>query len=88
MPLCFTLASEVKDDFNNNVDRSSSKAKLTCLMNESDEIIRIMKHEERIRRLVNTYRIVGFIVNNHKLLENLSFCFAVAINLIIVASYS
>ncbi|EGR33562.1 MIR domain protein [Ichthyophthirius multifiliis] len=88
LPLCFTLADEVKDDFNNQVDRSSTKAKITCLMNQSDRIIRIMKHEERVRRLVNTQKIIGFIVNNHKLLENLSFCFAIAINLIVIGSYS
>ena len=57
-------------------------------MDQSDMIIKIMTHEERIRRLVNRYKAVRVIVNNHKLLEGLSFGFAIAINFIIVASYS
>ncbi|EGR27785.1 MIR domain protein, partial [Ichthyophthirius multifiliis] len=88
LPLCFTLSDEVKDHFNNKVNRSSSKAKLSYLMDQSDSIILIMTHEENIRRLVNRYYLIGFIVNNHKLLENMNFLFAIVLNLIILTSYS
>jgi hypothetical protein len=47
-----------------------------------------MAHEERIRRLMFKYKIIGFIVSNHALLESIAFLFNIAINVLIVASYS
>lgn len=44
---CQFLPEETKNEFNENVDRTSLESKLEELVKESDEIIRIAKHEEK-----------------------------------------
>lgn len=51
MPFCKELKDDIKEAFNENVVRTSTKSKLENLMKESDKIIKTMKHEERLRRL-------------------------------------
>lgn len=88
MPLCFMLHDEIKDDFNNNVNRSSHKEKLSFLIDQSTKIIEMITHEENLRMIVNKYNFVGIFVRYNYLWERLSFYLALAINTIIIASYS
>ena len=46
------LKHEFKDEFNDNVNRNSNKQKLTELMFQSDKIIKMIKCEEKIRRII------------------------------------
>ena len=48
LPYCHWLPDEKKKSFNEEVDRSSTKSKVTALVKESDNIIEIIKHEERL----------------------------------------
>lgn len=54
LPYCKQLPKDVKSEFHNDVDRTSSKTKLTQLMVDSDQIIKLMKHE-----VTNHIHIIG-----------------------------
>ncbi|KAL4447069.1 hypothetical protein ABPG74_013921 [Tetrahymena malaccensis] len=88
MPLCFTLSDEIKDDFRINVNRSSHKEKLSYLIDQSGKIIDKITHEENVRLIVEEYKFVGIFVMYNHLWQRLSFYLALAINALIIASYS
>lgn len=43
------LPNELNMDFRENVSRTSTKTKLASLMSKSYYMIKVMKHEERLR---------------------------------------
>jgi hypothetical protein len=49
LPFCKLLPKDLKDEFHETVPRTSSKTKLTYLMDETDKLVNIMKHEEKLR---------------------------------------
>ena len=88
LPLCFMLSDEMKESFNNKVDRSSHKEKLQYLNDQSAKLIEEMIHEENLRIVAIRYRLLGVFAKYTWLWESLSFYLALAINSIIIASYS
>lgn len=82
------LSDEMKDNFNSKVDRSSHKEKLQYLNDQSAKLIEEMIHEENLRILAIRYRLLGVFAKYTWLWESLSFYLALAINSIIVASFS
>lgn len=57
-------------------------------MRESDNFIKIMLHEERIKTIFNKSKILGQILTNEYIWENSSFYLNLALNFIIIASFS
>lgn len=88
LPYCKNLPDELNKDFRDKVDRTSTKTKLTALMEDSDYMIRVMKHEENLRRLFKKSKLLAIIAQHGSLWEDLSFYCACALNFIILVSYS
>ncbi|EGR30656.1 mir domain protein [Ichthyophthirius multifiliis] len=88
LPFCFMMKDKFKEEFNNKLDRSSNKQKLKDLIYQADTLIRVIKCEEKIRRIIQKRYTIGFIISNHILWERISFYITIAINIIIIASYS
>lgn len=73
LPCCQLLPKDLKNDFHDDVNRSTAKSKITRLMNETENIVNTMKHEENLNEFFKFNPILGFFVNQQKLWENLSF---------------
>ncbi len=63
------LTKEIKNEFHLKVQRISTKTKLVQLMEESEEIENIIKHEERLRILFNKNPILSIFANHRQLWE-------------------
>jgi len=82
------LPKEIKNNFNDTVDRSNVQSKVTGLVQNADEIIRIMKHEEKLNSFFNKNKIFGLFASYINLWEDLAFTVSLAVNFIILSSYS
>ena len=87
-PFCHHLTKEVKANFNDEVDRSNVQSKVTGLVQSSEEVIRVMQHEEQLISFFNKNKIIGLFANHINLWENLAFFLSLAVNFIILSSYS
>lgn len=63
------MPKDVKVDFHDQVDRTSSKTKLTFLITESTQLINTMKHEERLRIFFSYNPLIGIFASHGKLWE-------------------
>lgn len=88
LPQCKTLPKESKMQFHENVDHSSTRDKLGSLMEEANIMIKVMNHEEKLRKLFKTSKIIELIATHKSLWENLAFVANIIVNLTIIASYS
>jgi len=88
IPCCKHLAKDLKNEFNEKVNRSSTKRKLADLMKASDNLIQNMHHEEKLSLMFNKYKIIGLLGNHIKLWEHGVFIVAILLNAVILASYS
>ena len=88
LPYCKTLTREYKREFHENVNRASIKNKIAGLMEHSDETLKFMKYEEKLRLLFNKYRIIGVIASYGKLWEYCAFYINIILNAFIISSYS
>lgn len=57
-------------------------------MKEADFIIEVLNHEEDLRRIFKTSKLLEIIANHKSLWENLAFIANIVLNLTILASYS
>jgi hypothetical protein len=57
-------------------------------MEKADFMIQVLDHEEDLRRLFKTSKIVELIANHKALWENLAFISNIVVNITIIASYS
>lgn len=57
-------------------------------MNQADQNIKIMEHEERLRIFFSYNRILGIFANHGKLWEECAFYTTIAVNIIVCLSYS
>lgn len=88
LPFCKTLPKEIKNNFNEKVNRATSKIKVEELMASAPNFIKIMKHEEELRLFFNKNKISGLIVNHEKLWKKSAFYINILINFIIIVSYT
>ena len=63
-PECHHLTPESGESFHDSVDRSSDKAKIQFLIQQADEMIEEMRHEFRLSKFYNKYRLVSFFTSN------------------------
>lgn len=88
LPFCKTLPKEIKNNFNEKVNRATSKIKVEELMASAPNFIKIMRHEEKLRLFFNKNKISGLIVNHEKLWKKSAFYINILINFIIIVSYT
>ena len=69
LPFCHKLPKDLKEKFHDEVNRKTTKSKLTALMNTTEEFKNTMIHEERLRILFNYNPLLGFFADNGKLWE-------------------
>jgi len=88
LPLCKMLPKQIKNDFNENVNRINTKIKVEELMASASFFIKIMKHEEKLRIFFNKNKFIGIIANREKLWKQCAFYVNLTINFIIIVSYT
>jgi hypothetical protein len=88
IPYCMLLPKDSKNDFHNDVDRTSSKTKLSFLMDETKKLIKTMEHEERLRIFFSYNPLIGVFARHGKLWEQCAFYTTISINLMVCMSYS
>ena len=69
LPYCKLLPKDAKIEFHDGVDRTSSKTKLTYLMDETKQLIKTMQHEERLRIFFSYNPVIGVFASHGKLWE-------------------
>ena len=82
------MPKDLKNEFHGEVIRTSSKTKLSYLMEKSDQMIKRMKHEEHLRIFFDYNPMIGLFASHGKLWDDCAFYTAITINLIILMSYS
>lgn len=82
------MPNEINNGFRENVKRTSTKTKLASLMGHSFFMIKVMKHEERLRLMFDKYKMLGYLARNIKKWEQIAFIIACMINVIVLFSYS
>lgn len=87
LPIC-NLPKDAKIDFHDSVDRTSSKTKLTTLIDSSPYLIKIMKYEEKLNQLFAINPVFGFFATHGKLWESCAFATTLIINIIVLISYT
>jgi hypothetical protein len=88
LPYVHLLPKEKKVDFHDMVDRSSTKSKVQALVNESERLIEICIHEEKLKRFFNQQKLIALFANYVKLWKDLAFGFTLILNLFIIGSFS
>ncbi|KRX02872.1 hypothetical protein PPERSA_04075 [Pseudocohnilembus persalinus] len=87
LPFCYLLPKEVKEQFHDECDYSNSKTKLSSFMDLTDDIIKVLEHEQHIQQLKKNF-LVGMIADNKEIWEQLAFYTTWVINFVILFSYS
>ncbi|CAD8111133.1 unnamed protein product [Paramecium sonneborni] len=85
-PYC-QLDDDAKRTFNETANRNSNKAKVTSLVESSEEIIKTMKLNYKIQVYLNQIKTLQVIIENIDLLRDIEFIIALLINLFIFLFY-
>lgn len=74
-------------EFNENVNRESPNAKVSELIDKSNKIIEICKHEERLGVFFSQYKVLATFQNYSVLWKDLAFIFTILLNILIILSF-
>lgn len=88
LPMCKRLPKEIKEEFNENVNRVTNKIKVEELMIAAPLFLKIMRHEEKLRLFFNRNKMIGILANREKLWKQCAFYINISINCIIIVSYT
>jgi len=88
LPYCHELPKEVKNSFNDQVNRQNSKTKVEGLIKESEQIIDVCKHELKLKVFFNKRKLVAVFANFVNLWKDLAFLLSITLNLMIMGAYS
>lgn len=80
LPFCKELPKETKNDFNEKVNRQSPQTKVSDLIENSAEVIKICKHELRLKLFFGRNKVIAVFANFVNLWKDLAF-FMVFFNL-------
>ena len=86
LPFTKALPKENKTEFHEEVDRSNTKSKVSDLVEKSDELIEICKHEQWLKKSKNPF--LKFFYNYIPTFKEISFIMTLLINMTIMLSYS
>ena len=83
LPSCKCLPKSAKQKFNEIVNRTSTKSKLRDLNNWSKDLIKIMKHEFKIKHFFKANIFLSFFAIHDRLWKELVFYTNIALNIIV-----
>lgn len=86
-PYCSSLDKETKTKFNSGANRISVKAKVTSLLQESEDLIKKMKLNYQLNLWLNKVQILAVLVANIQLLRDIAFIMALIINVMVLIEY-
>ncbi|EGR30411.1 MIR domain protein [Ichthyophthirius multifiliis] len=84
---CKDLDKQTKKKFNMNANRISVKSKVTSLMQESQNLIKVMRHNYNLNSQLKKIRILHILSQQINLLRDIAFVLAIAINLMVLFSF-
>ena len=87
-PYCHFLPKDVKVPFNDTVDRTTVQTKANGLVTNSNDIIKIMQHQERLNTFFDKNKFLAVFANYVNLWKDLAFTVAIVVNFLIIGSYS
>lgn len=86
-PMCQYLSPEMKEEFQNNVDRTNTKSKLTYLFKNLYYYKDALEHTQKLEEFFKKAKIIDLYVNQYLFYKDFSFIVTVLINLLIITSY-
>ena len=87
MPECLFLTSDIKQDFNDSVDRTSQNSKLQYLQLKYEELLSEMQEEQRIHNYFEKYPFTSHFTSNSRLWHSLGFYVTILLNFLIILAY-
>ena len=88
LPYCFAFPKDKKILFHDNVDRSSVKSKVTYLVQQSEPLIKILKHEEFLQNFFIEYKFLAIFANFDKLWKDIAFLLTIVLNVFVIFSFN
>jgi len=88
LPFCKEIPQEKKNYFHDHVNRQSPQTKVSDLVKFADQIIEICKHELRLKLFFGRHKVIAVFANFVNLWKDLSFFTSIALNILILGSYS
>jgi hypothetical protein len=86
-PMCQYLSPEMKEEFQNNVDRTNTKSKLSYLFKNLYYYKEALEHTQKLEEFFKKARIIDLFLNQYLFFKDFSFIITVMINLLIISSY-
>lgn len=87
LPYCDFLPKEHKIKFNENIDRSTLKTKISGLCEITPSLIDVAKHEEKLFNFFKSNKIIAVFANKVVLWKDLAFLQTIILNIIILLSF-
>jgi inositol 1,4,5-triphosphate receptor type 1/inositol 1,4,5-triphosphate receptor type 3 len=87
LPHCHYLPDETKLEFHDTVSRDSVNAKISDLVDESQKIIEICKHEEELALFFSHNKFIAIFANYVILWKDLAFLLTLLLNIFIILSF-
>jgi hypothetical protein len=89
LPAYYTnLNDDVKDDFEDEVDRTSVKTKLNMLQTKSKFLIRIAKYDKKLNEFVTRYPLLELVSRHDLLWRDFAFYCTLTMNVTMLLSYN
>ncbi|CAD8210359.1 unnamed protein product [Paramecium octaurelia] len=87
-PYCKYLPKERKKEFHETVNRDSTNSKISDLIEQTDSIIEVCKHEEKLAVFFSKNKFIAIFANYVILWKDLAFILTLLLNLFIILSYA
>lgn len=87
-PIAVGLTEEIKDDFSNKADRTSTQTKLRFLTVKSEKIIEQLHYEHLLQKFFNKNQCISIFASSVGLYREMAFMITIILNFFIISSYS
>ncbi|KAL4438400.1 hypothetical protein ABPG74_009439 [Tetrahymena malaccensis] len=81
LPFCQRLPKDKKKEFNEQVDRSNEKAKVTGLMTQADYLLDVCRQEENLNKFFMSNKFISLFANYVKLWKDVAFMLTIVLNI-------
>ena len=86
-PKCKYLTSEMKEEFQSNLDRTNTKSKLECLFKNVEYYKYSLEHSQMICETFKKFAFTDVLFNQYLFYKDLALLISIAINFLIISSY-
>lgn len=86
-PKCKYLTSDMKEEFQSNLDRTNTKSKLECLFKNVEYYKYSLEHSQKLYEMYKKFAITDILFNQYLFYKDLCLLISIAINFLIVSSY-